>query len=185
MNIRNFLSERLRAAMHTAGVPDDCPPLVTQSTKPQFGDYQANGAMGAAKRLRTNPRQLAQATVAALDLGDAIEFINIHLSPAWLGDRLTAVIDDPRLGIARADPGQTVIVDYSSPNLAKEMHVGHLRSTIIGDALARLLEHLGQRVTWPAGHPPESCRRLGHPVRHAARPPGGPRDRNRGRRGAD
>jgi len=154
MNIRNFLSERLRAAMHTAGVPDDCPPLVTQSTKPQFGDYQANGAMGAAKRLRTNPRQLAQATVAALDLGDAIEkaeiagpgFINIHLSPAWLGDRLTAVIDDPRLGIARADPGQTVIVDYSSPNLAKEMHVGHLRSTIIGDALARLLEHLGQRV---------------------------------------
>jgi len=154
MNIRNFLSERLQAAMHTAGVPDDCLPLVTQSTKPQFGDYQANGAMGAAKRLRTNPRQLAQAIVAALDLGDAIEkaeiagpgFINIHLSPAWLGDRLTAVIDDPRLGIARVDPGQTVIVDYSSPNLAKEMHVGHLRSTIIGDALARLLEHLGQQV---------------------------------------
>jgi arginyl-tRNA synthetase len=154
MNIRDFLSTRLQAAMLAAGAPDDCPPLVTQSTKPQFGDYQANGAMGAAKKLRTNPRALAEAIVAALDLGDAatrIEiagpgFINVHLDPAWLGARLTAVVDDTRLGIATADPAQKVVVDYSSPNLAKEMHVGHLRSTIIGDALARLLEHLGHRV---------------------------------------
>ncbi len=154
MNIRDFLSKRLQAAMLAAGIPDDCQPLVTLSTRPQFGDYQANGAMGAAKKMRTNPRALAEAIIATLDPGDEIEkveiagpgFINIHLAPAWLGDRLTAVIDDPRLAIGRADPAQTVVVDYSSPNLAKEMHVGHLRSTIIGDALARLLEHLGHKV---------------------------------------
>jgi arginyl-tRNA synthetase len=154
MNIRDFLSDRVAAALRAAGAPDDCPPLVTQSTRPQFGDYQANGTMGAAKRLGTNPRALATAVVAALDLDDAAArveiagpgFINIHLAPGWLGAHLTAVIDDPRLGIARADPPQTVVVDYSSPNLAKEMHVGHLRSTIIGDALARLLDHLGHRV---------------------------------------
>ncbi len=154
MNIRDFLTARLRQAMTAAGVPDDCPPLVAPSGKPQFGDYQANGAMGAAKRLRTNPRALAEAIVTALDLGDAAArveiagpgFVNIHLDPGWLGARLTEVIDDPRLGIAPAAPAQTVVVDYSSPNLAKEMHVGHLRSTILGDALARLLEHLGHRV---------------------------------------
>jgi arginyl-tRNA synthetase len=154
MNIRDFLSTRLQAAMRAAGVPDDCQPLVTQSTRPQFGDYQANGAMGAAKKMRTNPRALAEAIIAKLDPGEEIEkleiagpgFINIHLATAWLGDRLTAVIDDPRLGIAAVDPAQTIVVDYSSPNLAKEMHVGHLRSTIIGDALARLLEHLGHQV---------------------------------------
>jgi len=154
MNIRDFLTARLQAAMTAAGAPDDAPPLVTQSTKPQFGDYQANGAMGAAKKLRTNPRALAEATVAALELGDAVEkveiagpgFINIHLAPAWLGERLTEVIDAPDLGIVPTESPQTVVVDYSSPNLAKEMHVGHLRSTIIGDALARLLEHLGHRV---------------------------------------
>ena len=154
MNIRDFLTERLRRAMTAAGIPDDCAPLVTPSTRPQFGDYQANGAMGAAKRMRTNPRALAEAVVAALDLGDAagkVEiagpgFINIHLAPAWLGARLAGVIDDPRLGIAPTEPAQTVVVDYSSPNLAKEMHVGHLRSTILGDALARLLDFLGHRV---------------------------------------
>ncbi len=154
MNIREFLTQRLRAAMDAAGVPDDAPPLVVPSSKPQFGDYQANGAMGAAKRLRTNPRELAAKVVAALDLGDALDkveiagpgFINLHLATGWLGARLTEVIDDPRLGLAPAEPAQTVVVDYSSPNLAKEMHVGHLRSTIIGDALARLLAHLGHRV---------------------------------------
>ncbi|HEY5789829.1 MAG TPA: arginine--tRNA ligase [Gammaproteobacteria bacterium] len=140
--------------MSAAGIPPDCPPLVTPSTRPQFGEYQANGAMGAAKALGQKPRDLARAIVAALDLdgiASRVEiagpgFINLHLDPAWLGARLGEAAGDPRLGVPLADPAQTVVVDYSSPNLAKEMHVGHLRSTIIGDALARLLEHLGQRV---------------------------------------
>jgi len=140
--------------MSAIGVPSDCHPLVAPSKGPQFGDYQANGAMGAAKRLQTNPRELATRIVAALEVDDLaarIEiagpgFINIHLKPAWLAQRLDEALADPRLGIAATDAPQTVVVDYSAPNLAKEMHVGHLRSTIIGDALARLLEFQGHRV---------------------------------------
>jgi arginyl-tRNA synthetase len=155
MNIRAHLTARVAAAMRAAGIPEDCPPAVTPSTRPQFGDYQANGALGAAKALQSNPRELAGRIVAELgDLDGAAEkieiagpgFINLHLATRWLGARLAAAAADARLGIARAAPAQTVVVDYSSPNLAKEMHVGHLRSTIIGDAMARILEHLGHRV---------------------------------------
>jgi arginyl-tRNA synthetase len=128
--------------------------LVTPGTRPEFGDYQANGAMGAAKRLQRKPRELAQAIVDALDLGDAAArvdiagpgFINVRLAPEWIAGRLEALRDDPRHGVAEARDPQTVVVDYSAPNLAKEMHVGHLRSTIIGDAVARALEFRGDRV---------------------------------------
>ncbi len=154
MNIRKFLDQRVRAAMSACEVPADCVAGIALSKKPEFGDYQANGAMAAAKRVGMNPRALAEKLVAALDLQGAAEkieiagpgFINIHLSQAWLASVLAQGLQDGSLGIEKTSAPQTVVIDYSSPNLAKEMHVGHLRSTIIGDTLARLLEKLGHRV---------------------------------------
>ena len=154
MNIRSLLDQRLRAAMNGAGIASEFAPLISLSKKPEFGDYQANGAMGAAKAMQTKPRDLAQKIVDALDLdgiADKIEiagpgFINIHLDPAWLAQTLQSNLSQPKLGISHTGEKQTIVVDYSSPNLAKEMHVGHLRSTIIGDTLARLFEFLGHKV---------------------------------------
>jgi arginyl-tRNA synthetase len=148
MSIKELLNQRIAAAMQAAGVPEKCSPMLALSGKPQFGDYQANGAMAAAKQLKTNPRELAQKILDNLDLdgiADKLEiagpgFINITLAD----DFLSAQLGDTQNSMA-ADP-QTVVIDYSSPNLAKEMHVGHLRSTIIGDALARLLEYQGHNV---------------------------------------
>ncbi|WP_237054901.1 arginine--tRNA ligase [Microbulbifer sediminum] len=154
MNIRQLLSDKVQAAMLAAGIPAECGPVVAQAKKAGFGDYQANGAMAAAKRMGTNPRELASQIVEQLDRGDMIAraevagpgFINLHLSEKWLADNLATAGSDPRLNIAPVEKPQNVVIDYSHPNLAKEMHVGHLRSTIIGDALARLLEFQGHRV---------------------------------------
>ncbi len=148
MSIKARLNQRIADAMQAAGVPSPCSPMLALSGKPQFGDYQANGAMGAAKQLKTNPRELAQKILDNLDLegiADKLEiagpgFINITLNNDFLAQQLGTDIDH-----RSADP-QTIVVDYSSPNLAKEMHVGHLRSTIIGDSLARLLEYQGHKV---------------------------------------
>lgn len=148
MGIKDILIERIAAAMQAAGIPSDCSPMLALSGKSQFGDYQANGAMGAAKQMKTNPKELAQKILDKLDLDDIAEkveiagpgFINISLNKHFLAGQLTAKSEH-----ITAKP-QTVVIDYSSPNLAKEMHVGHLRSTIIGDALARLLEYQGHSV---------------------------------------
>ncbi|TCP13849.1 arginyl-tRNA synthetase [Crenobacter luteus] len=153
MTIQQLLNERVAAALAAAGAPD-APAVLQPASKPEFGDYQANGVMGAAKKLKMNPRELAQKVIDALDLNgiaDKVEiagpgFINIHLTPAFLGDKLGKALADARLGVAAPDV-QKVMVEYSSPNLAKEMHVGHLRSTIIGDAIARVLEFVGHDVT--------------------------------------
>ncbi|WP_448553163.1 arginine--tRNA ligase [Thalassotalea montiporae] len=156
MNIKALLSEIVLKAMVAAGLPADTNPAVSQSTKPQFGDYQANGVMGAAKKLKTNPRELATKVVehltpALADIADNIElagpgFINIHLNNTWLASQLAASAADTNLGVSQRAEPQTVVVDYSAPNLAKEMHVGHLRSTIIGDAVVRALEFRGDKV---------------------------------------
>ena len=154
MNIRAFLSERVRSAMSDAGIPSDYQPHVAPSKKAGFGDYQANGAMGAAKALKTNPREIAQRIVDNLQLEGIAElveiagpgFINIHLSKSWVAQLLHTSSTDERLGIETKAQPQVVVADYSSPNLAKEMHVGHLRSTIIGDAMVRVLEFLGDKV---------------------------------------
>lgn len=153
MNILVELSQRVAAALAAAGAPEDAPPLVARSSRPEFGDYQANGVMAAAKRMKTNPRELAEKVIAAAKLDDIAEklevagpgFINITLRTDWLASRLTETLEDEKLGVEPTSP-RTVVVDYSSPNLAKEMHVGHLRSTIIGDALARTLEFCGHNV---------------------------------------
>lgn len=132
----------------------DTDPLVVPASNPQFGDYQANIAMSLAKQLKQPPRAIAESIVKNLDVSDFCEspnvagagFINIKLQPSYLEKQLQKVYIDPRLGIERADCPQKIIVDFSSPNIAKEMHVGHLRSTIIGDCLARILEFRGHEV---------------------------------------
>lgn len=153
MNIRELLTTHVQQAMTAAGIPAECSPNVSPAKKAGFGDYQANGAMAAAKRMKTKPRELAQSIVDHLQLDGIAEnieiagpgFINIHLQPAWLAQQAETALNDDRLGIKNTAQ-QTIVIDYSSPNLAKEMHVGHLRSTIIGDAMARLLEYRGHRV---------------------------------------
>jgi arginyl-tRNA synthetase len=148
-NLKILLDQRVRAAMTAAGIAD-ADAVITPAARPEFGDYQANGVMQSAKRMRRNPRELAADVVAKLDLSGIAEnidvagpgFINIRLSSALLADRVNPV----RPLLEPVSAPQTVVIDYSAPNLAKEMHVGHLRSTIIGDAMARVLRAVGQRV---------------------------------------
>ncbi len=116
-------------------------------------DFQADVALSLARKLGRPPREVAQELVSKLDLqgiADKVEiagpgFVNITLAASWLASALETAAADPRLGVA-AQATETVVIDYSSPNVAKEMHVGHIRSTLIGDSLARVLEHLGHRV---------------------------------------
>ncbi|VTN04442.1 Arginine--tRNA ligase [Raoultella ornithinolytica] len=153
MNIQALLSEKVSQALIAAGAPADCEPQVRQSAKIQFGDYQANGVMAVAKKLGMAPRQLAEQVLSHLDLNgiaNKVEiagpgFINIFLDPAFLAENVNSALASERLGVARPQ-AQTIVVDYSAPNVAKEMHVGHLRSTIIGDAAVRTLEFLGHKV---------------------------------------
>ena len=153
MNIQSILSEKIKQAILTAGADSQCEALVRQSGKVQFGDYQANGIMPAAKKLGLNPREFAQKVLKKAELQDIAEkteiagpgFINIFLKDTWLADKINCTVQDPKLGVHNPEK-QTVVVDYSSPNVAKEMHVGHLRSTIIGDAVVRTLEFLGNNV---------------------------------------
>ena len=144
MQIRSLLAQRFEAAFTALGLSGKA--LLQSAGRPEFGDYQANGVMAAAKRAGKNPREVAQAVIDAIDLdGIASDlsvagpgFINITLAPQLIANAATS----PQ---PSADP-QRVVVDYSGPNLAKEMHVGHLRSTIIGDCIARVLESLGHTV---------------------------------------
>ena len=153
MNIQALLSEKVSQALIAAGAPADCEPQVRQSAKVQFGDYQANGVMAVAKKLGMPPRQLAEQVLTHLDLtGIASKteiagpgFINIFLEPAFLASSVDAALKSDRLGVTQPK-AQTIVIDYSAPNVAKEMHVGHLRSTIIGDASVRTNEFLGHKV---------------------------------------
>ena len=154
MNIKELLSSKTQAAMVALGLPADTNTAVTISTKVEFGDYQINGAMAAAKLLKTNPRALAEQLVQQLDLAELAEkveiagpgFINVTLRKDWIAAQLVGASQNPRLTLSANPAPQTIVVDYSAPNLAKEMHVGHLRSTIIGDAVVRCLEFWGDKV---------------------------------------
>ncbi len=129
-------------------------PLLVLSSNPKFGDYQANMAMGLAKKLGQQPRVIAQSIVDHLDVAAVCEvpqiagpgFINFSVKPSYLAAQLQSMQADERLGVAVASQPQRVVVDFSSPNIAKEMHVGHLRSTILGDCIARVLEFRGHDV---------------------------------------
>jgi arginyl-tRNA synthetase len=167
LRIANALEAQLRAAMQRA-FPEQAAaaqaagqrldPQLAPASKPEFGDFQANGALPLAKPLGQSPRAIATAIVAQLasDPGFAelcLEpviagpgFINLTLRPERLAAEVLARLDDPRLGVPQTDAAAPVVVDFSSPNIAKEMHVGHLRSTIIGDCLARVLAFRGHGV---------------------------------------
>ena len=153
--LRGILHSRLVEAMETGlDLQQPADPLLMPATKPEFGDFQANGAMGLARQLKRPPRQIAEVIVTHLRVDDLClapqiagpGFINLTITPSVLATELVQRLNDPRLGIGEASPAQRVVVDFSSPNIAKEMHVGHLRSTIIGDCIARALEFRGHDV---------------------------------------
>ena len=137
-----------------AGLPEDCEPHLNPSNKPGFGDFQINGAMGAAKRLKSNPREIAQTIVGHLDMHNLCSkieiagpgFINLTLDDRWLSGFLDGISHSESLGVKPVETPDRVVVDYSSPNLAKEMHVGHIRGTVLGDSVVRVLEFLGHTV---------------------------------------
>lgn len=138
----------------------DADPLIGVSQNEKFGDYQSNAAMCLAKQIaektgqKTNPRAVAEQIKAKLNLGEMAQeisiagpgFINVKLAPDWLARQLEQLAPDPRLGLSPTARADTVVVDYSGPNIAKQMHVGHLRSTIIGDAISRVLAFQGHNV---------------------------------------
>jgi len=164
--IIDILEERITTAMAAAGGTEDSPAIVRPATDPKFGDYQSNGVMALAKKLKTNPRKLAEEVVAKLDVSDICEppeiagpgFINLRLKTDYLASQLLEINADTsnqprraagstgRLAVSEIDAPKTIVVDFSSPNIAKQMHVGHLRSTIIGDCICRLLEFCGHKV---------------------------------------
>ncbi|MCO6506637.1 MAG: arginine--tRNA ligase [Snodgrassella sp.] len=153
MKLYQQVATEVEKAFSAAGLTEH--PIILQPAKNRdFGDYQINGVMGAAKKTRQNPRELAQKVADALQENPLIAtaevagpgFINLHLRPEKLAQYIKSALQDDHLGITHSSEPQTIVIDYSSPNLAKEMHVGHLRSSIIGDSLNRVLSFLGHKV---------------------------------------
>lgn len=149
MSLFALLNQKVEAAFAAAGMAGE-PTVLQPASRAEFGDFQINGIMAAAKKQKTNPRALAQKVLDALDLKDIAAkidiagpgFINIKLDKTFLNQQFSALYP-----VEKIAHKEKVLVEYSSPNLAKEMHVGHLRSSIIGDALARVLDFLGYSVT--------------------------------------
>jgi arginyl-tRNA synthetase len=150
---QQVLADRVRAALGAAFGADyaSADPLIRPSS---FADFQSNAALSLAKRLGKTPREVAGEIVSHLDVSDISDaptlsgpgFVNFALRPEWIAEATTTLLGAPRLGTPLTDAPQTVIVEYSSPNIAKEMHVGHLRTTIVGDAIARVTEFAGHHV---------------------------------------
>ncbi len=155
-SLLEIFKEKVQSALVAGFGADfaDTDPLVTAITNPKFGDYQSNVALSLPKKLKKAPRVIADTIVANIDVGDICDevtiagpgFINFTLKPSYLSSLLKEIEQDSRLGIEKVESASKVVVDFSSPNIAKEMHVGHLRSTIIGDSIARILEFRGYDV---------------------------------------
>lgn len=150
-----ILGSRLIAALAKAEIEllAGFPAKIVPSADVRHGDYQANTAMVLAKRLKMNPRELAAQVVEALEVDDLAEleiagpgFINFRIKPEAWGQKVGALINDPRLGVSMTADPKNIVVDFSAPNVAKPMHVGHIRSTIIGDSLSRISRFLGHNV---------------------------------------
>jgi arginyl-tRNA synthetase len=155
MSLLHLLQEKFRSALTgLTSDPSQYLAMVKPAQDARHGDYQANCAMPLAKETGRKPRDIAQEIVNRLALEDMLEppqiagpgFINLRFRSDWLARETQVLARDERLGVERAQPARTLVIDFSSPNVAKPMHVGHLRSTIIGDALTRLLRFLGHRV---------------------------------------
>ncbi len=154
MNVLNRLRAAFAAVTPEGGDPAVFGSAVRPAGDPKFGDYQANGCMAVAKSLKKNPREVAVAVAEAVSLEPMAGkpevagpgFLNVRLHDEWLSAQLADLLRDPALGLAAPEARKTVVVDFSSPNVAKPMHVGHLRSTVIGDSLARIFEALGHKV---------------------------------------
>ncbi len=152
--VSEILRERLQDALQGLGFTTDEPVQLSPTVDPRHGDYQTNVAMVLGKKFKQNPRNLAGLIAAKLSMNDVGPepeiagpgFINFRLSPEFVGRRLHELALDQRLGVARTDKPKTVVIDFSSPNIAKPMHVGHIRSTILGDTLAKIARFLGHNV---------------------------------------
>ena len=153
MKIKSQLSHIIRQALDNANIQSDNI-VISDSSKPEFGDYQFNGVMKLAKILKKNPREIATTLSQHINTRGMISkvetagpgFINLWLDDHWLSNQANSILNDKRVGVGYVETPKRVVIDYSGPNMAKQMHVGHLRSSIIGDTLATLLEFLGNDV---------------------------------------
>ncbi|MDP1589760.1 MAG: arginine--tRNA ligase, partial [Prosthecobacter sp.] len=153
---RALLTSRLQAAFTAAGIalPEGFAVSVVIASDTRYGDYQSNAAMTLAKQLKTNPRALAQQIADKLDVADLCSktsidgpgFLNFTLSAAALVQRLAVIVKDDHVGVPQVEHARRIVVDFSAPNIAKPMHVGHIRSTFIGDSLARIARFIGHQV---------------------------------------
>ena len=149
---QSLLAKKLSNALAAAGLPDAGD--LTPATDPRFGDYQTNAALVLGKQRGENPREVAEKIVGNLNVGDVCEppviagpgFINFTLRPGAIAEKTASVLSDERLGVAETESPRRIVIDFGSPNVAKPMHVGHIRSTVLGDALARIATFLGHEV---------------------------------------
>ncbi|HEU0275465.1 MAG TPA: arginine--tRNA ligase [Candidatus Udaeobacter sp.] len=149
---QSLLAKQLSNALAAAGLP--CAGELTPATDPRFGDYQTNAALVLGKLRGENPRTVADKIIRHLNIDDVCElpaiagpgFINFTLLPGAVAEKTASILNDPRLGVAKTESPRRIVIDFGSPNVAKPMHVGHIRSTVLGDALARIATFLGNDV---------------------------------------